>query len=221
MARLVRTRFRMKNILSALFAIGCIGFATATHASITPVGPFSGSASESFESFSSYYSTGYQANGSAVFGGLATMWAANSDLTITPSGGFGLYSASAQAADGAQFLGLNSEKDSVTFAFTSAIDSFGGYFGAAFGGPYSGWVNFGFSDGSSAAYAYSNSSGNLDWQGWSFSSAINSVTISGDYIVMDKLQANGSRSVPDGGLTLAMTGCTLVLLAGVRRKFFV
>jgi len=211
---------RLSASLGAAFAAAA--FTVSAQAAITPVGPFTGTNSETFESFSNYYDGNfYEPNGTLVFGGAATMSASNSDLVIYQPGyaPFGLGSAAAQVSDGTKGLGLNSVSDTVTFVFATAINSFGGYFGAAYGGGFDGNISFGFSDGSTAAYTYNGGeSGALVWQGWTSSVAITSATVSGSYVVMDGLQVNSTASVPDGGATLPMLGGAFALLALIRRK---
>jgi hypothetical protein len=220
----IKTMHLPRQLSSALTAVAIAVSATVSaHAVITPIGSFTGTYSETFESFPNYAQGPFaQPNGTAIMGGFATMSALNNDLIVYQPGwaDFGLATAYAGVSDGSKGLGLNSSGDSVTFAFSSGITTFGGYFGAAYGYGFTGNISFGFSDGSTAAYTYSGPGGALAWQGFSSTISITSATVAGDYLVMDGLQAgsNGPNNVPDGGATIAMLGAALAGLSVIRRK---
>jgi hypothetical protein len=168
-------------------------------------------------------------------GGFATISSANQDMGIYNNinlpisdpnsflldAPFGWYLTYAGVSDGTQGLGLDSVGDTATITFSSAVTAFGGYFGANYGAGSgsSGIISFGFSDGGSANFTYSDPNADIDtyspliWQGWDFSSGITSVTISSDYLTMDGLQADASVSaVPES--TTIIAGASLLLPFG-------
>jgi hypothetical protein len=197
--------------------------ATVASATETPTGPFTGTYTETFESFPNFYQpvAHYLPEGTSIMGGFATITSANQDMGIynTSDASFGFYTTYAGVSDGSQGLGLNSVGDSATITFSSAVTSFGGYFGADWGpgSGSTGVITFSFPGGGTSSFVYSDP--NVDdtyspliWQGWNFSTGINSVTISSDFLAMDGLQA--SASVPDGGTTSVMLLMATAALLG-------
>jgi hypothetical protein len=207
--------------LGTLALANCTSIASAA---IVSTGPFIGTYSESFESFPDYLQDGsdnpYFPEQSSIMGGFATISSAHNDMLIyNPGAGafWGLGGATlAGVADGSQGLGLESAPGSATITFDNPVTAFGGYF-AADEVLYSPIVTFDFSDGSSDSFAYSDPNGNgtLVWAGWDFSTDVSSVTISGNYLVMDGLQVE----VAPEPTTLALTGlCGLLAFALARRR---
>ncbi len=95
----------------------------------TPIAPFTGDQTETFEGFAG----GNPGVSFAVFGGSVTHNQLSGGTPfIWSSGGWGLGgNGSAQAADGSQGFGMNSNSTG-EFVFSTPITSFGAYFGTAF-----------------------------------------------------------------------------------------
>jgi hypothetical protein len=187
--------------------------------SVISTGPFTGTYSESFESFPDYYHSdpAILPESTSIMGGFASISSANHDMIIyntSDGASWGLGLIYAGVSDGLQGLGLNSTGDTLTIDFNSPVTAFGGYF-AADGFGMSPLLTFNFSDGSSGSYNYSDPNGTLDWVGWESSAGINSVTISGNYIAMD-----GLETVVPEPTTLALFGLagSLVLAAARYNK---
>jgi len=126
----VSRNFLKKLPILAVLAIILV-FAQSAVAQISSVGPFTGDALEDFESFPG----GNPGISFDVFGGGATHnRLSGTSPNIWSSGGWGLGgNGSAQAADGSQGFGINSNA-SGEFVFDTPITSFGAYFGTAYPG---------------------------------------------------------------------------------------
>lgn len=188
---------------------------TSANAALTSVAPFSGTYSESFESFANYNVTGALPQPFSIMGGFADV--SNGSLIGVYEVGVADFflPTAAPAHDGTKGLGVY--PGSITISFDSPVSDFGGYFGAAYGTGGDGKVSFTFSDGSTEDFTFTG--GALVWQGWSSDVPITSVTIGDNYMVMDSLQANAApTSVPDGGATLVLFGLGLGSLQILRRK---
>lgn len=194
-------------------------------AQVTSTGPFTGSASETWESFPNYQSNPsfYQTDPTAIFGGAATI--SNDYMAVyQPSAGasFGLGSSGpAQVSDGTKGMGVDRGEQTTTIQFASPVSAFGGYWGAAtFGSGTTVTVSF-FDVFASLidtqTFNYSRDGfgdGLLEWHGWNSTTGIGAITYSGDYVVNDGLQINAANvsAVPEpssmalllmGGLPLA------------------
>lgn len=201
----------------------------------TPVSAFTGAWQESWETFPKtpsipswpYYA--YLPNGTVIFSGHGTVAGGNpTGLDIFKAGvccwGLGT-SGLAQPAEGLQALGQNAGM-TVTITFADPISSFGGYFGAAtgYGNPDPAVISASFYGPSqvllgASAFSYTHSSdhsGILDWHGWVFDVPVSSVSLSGNFVTMDYLQANPYAAVPEPA-SLILFGSGL-FLAALRRK---
>lgn len=190
-------------------------------AQVTSTGPFTGSASETWESFLRYPSNPsfYQSNPTAIFGGAATI--SNGYMAVyEPSTGasFGLGSSGpAQVSDGTKGMGVDRPGQTTTIQFSSPVSAFGGYWGAS-----GSTVTLSFFDAfanliDTQAFGYDRSQfsdGLLEWHGWNSTTGIGAITYSGDFVVNDGLQINTANvsAVPEpsamalllmGGLPLA------------------
>ncbi len=205
----------MKRILFAAIICGFAGFnATLSWAqspSVMSTGPFAGTMSEGWESFPIFGGT-YLANPASIMGGRATI--ANSKMAIYKSGNALLgTSGPAQVADGTRALMLNYFAQTATITWNTPITEFGGYFAASTLPP-------GYNDdpaivtvsffGRSATlldtetFTYSHSAtgdGGLDWHGWSSAVPVYSISLEGDFLVMDALQA---VAVPEPSATFLL-----------------
>ena len=174
-------------------------------AAIAPVGPFTGSIGETWESFPNYTVPGpvtFLSDPTTIFGGDASI--SNPLMVIyEPSAGatFGLInSGSAAVSDGVKGMGINNldfHTAPATITFATGVSTFGGYWGAAtVGSDAVVAVSFfdaggGLLGADSFTYNHeSTSNGALDWHGWMSTTPIMSLTYSGNLVVNDGLQAN-------------------------------
>ena len=217
-----------KSGLAGWLLIGIFVMAFAAHGSIAPIGSFTGSLQESWESFPNASDDPdiFMDDPTTIMGGAATI--SNSRMVIYEAGvvDFNLLSSGfAQAHDGAKGMGLNFSAQTATIEFASSVTSFGGYWGAVTGGgfPDPATVSFDFFDSTntlidSKSFTYSRTGigdGLLEWHGWSSTVPIKSLTYTGDYVVNDYLQAN---PIPEAS-TYALFGLgTLGLMVWRRRK---
>lgn len=215
----------------ALVMVCAAGVASAQ----TPIGPFSGAMSETWEGFPTYsqnpnfYEDAF--GPISTFGGNAMVsspWSGQGGILVVYSpfiDGFGLGNyGGAQVSDGQNGMGINTgfPAQPVKIDFSTPVTDFGGYWGAAdiFGFPTVPIV-FDFYDagGSLIGSATENYSapgnGALMWFGWNFNTigAVKTIVYTGDYVVNDGLQAN---PVPaPASLALASLG---VFALGRRRR---
>jgi len=196
-----------------LAAIVLFGFSTSqsvVRAQFIPIGPFSGSLTETFDSFQ----TGFTNAPIVIMGGAATVQSTVGSITITEPGTFsfslGSSSASAPsgsvvAADGGKLLGFEDGSAGATMnvVFTNAVKAFGGYWGAGTSGNSAATLNFTFYDGAdqqigspqSISYIRPSGDGQMEWHGW-FSSVpfkrvkVTCVTI--NTMVMDSFRAGAT-----------------------------
>jgi len=229
----------LKRFVLAILALlaGATVASAAPPLTLTAIGPFTGTHSESFESFNDYdqgpNDPNYLPQGTSIMGGFATISSVDQDMLVyNPSAGaeFGFYEGSSgyflNVADGSQGLGLDKR---VTITFSQPVTSFGGYFGALNEDPaigLNGKVTFDFFNSSAKSatnFIYSNPIGDnpigvdpspLVWEGWDFSAGITSIQIAGNDVALDELEA----SVPDGGRTSLMLGGMLLGLGLAERR---
>jgi hypothetical protein len=211
---------RTTGLLALAFLLGISTWASAS--TISPIGPFTGTISEGFESFS----LGDQNASLAIFGAHAT--ASDGDFyiynTTTRAFGIGIPAIDAQVADGNRGLGLNGSEETARITFAAPVTDFGGFWGS--GSPSNG-ITFSFFDAANNLLgtvttpyhrngAFEGGDGGLDWHGWTSTTPITSITFSGDFVVADKLEA--IPTVPEPA-TLVLVGGALALSArSLRRK---
>lgn len=203
--------------LSLLTSLALITF-VRSFAALTPIGPFVGELSESFESFENYnVDADHRLDPvTQIMGGAATI-SYNIAQIYEPSAGagFGLNeNVPAEVADGTKGLAYsfaNSNNGYFVITFNQPVYEFGGYFGfytaSGGGGTINGesiWMTNLFPN-----------SGTLEWHGWRSDVAIQRIELSGIYNTMDALQAN---TVPDSGATVGLLGLALLSLAALKRK---
>ncbi|MBK7405513.1 MAG: PEP-CTERM sorting domain-containing protein [Phycisphaerales bacterium] len=185
----------MNSPIACLLCATIAGVATA---GITPVSPFTGTLQETFESFQNIRDNPnvYQdASGPfPIFLGAATMVGPSTAIYRPGYANFSLGSNGfAQVADGAQGAGLNGLGAwTIRFGPTGASD-FGGYW--SYLPDFHHNMSFDFYDptGSllgSDSLTVNDNSGALHWAGWTSTSPIATVVITGDFMAGDYLQAN-------------------------------
>jgi hypothetical protein len=187
---------------------------SGVQAQLSPVGPFVGSLTETWEGFANYTVPGpvtYLADPTDIMGGAASI--SNPFMTVYEPGpaDFGLGgSGPAQVSDGAKGMGVDGFDQTATIVFDDPVNCFGAYWGSGtFGQPNT--IRLSFFDVfdnliGNASFQYdheANFDGVLDWHGWSSTTLIKSVAYTGDYVVIDGIQAHCTTVVPEPG-TLAM-----------------
>jgi len=193
----------MKRICPPALLAAALLLCANTRAAVSPISPFTGNLSEGWESFRTYMGgydlpdpTGIMGGSASISSSLMSVYLTNSDTS------FGLGSSgNAKVADGAQGMGLNGFAQTATITFANPVADFGAYWGAAtppWGPdappvePTPTTVSLAFSDGSFDRFTYfaPDHSGTLAWHGWHFTAGITSISYSGDFVVVDGLQAN-------------------------------
>jgi len=183
--------------------VAALLLAANTRSADTPINPFTGNLSESWESFRTYMGGYYLPDPTRIMGGGASISSPGMSVYLTNSDtSFGLGSSgNAKVADGAKGMGLNGFAQTATIIFANPVADFGAYWGAAtppWGPeappvePTPTTVSLAFSDGSFDNFTYfaPDHSGTLEWHGWHFTTGISSITYSGDFVAMDGIQAN-------------------------------
>jgi hypothetical protein len=212
----VRQHLYLSATLVALLLLG-----VSTRAAVTPIGPFTGSLSETWESFNDYL-TGprFLADPTSIMGGGAIISSSRMSVYLTNSASsFGLGSSGhAKVADGAKGMGLGGFAQTATITFANPVVDFGAYWGAATPpwGPESPpveptptTVSLAFSDGSFDSFTYfaPDHSGTLEWHGWHFATGITSISYSGGFVVVDGLQANAIADADGDGVPDSQDQC--------------
>lgn len=197
--------------------------ASAAPAALTPVGPFVGDHTETWESFDNYTlgpdSINLLPDPTDIMGGFASI---SGELVVYELGsaatfGFGR-NGTAQVADGIKSAGQSDRNLTTTITFDAPIRAFGAYWGAVEGSTDSDVITLTFSDGSTAIFDYEPipaASGALMWQGWTSNAPITSLTFSGDFVAADGLQAT---EVPEPTSVALVLAAATPLLATVGRK---
>ena len=204
----MQSRACVKGLLAASVA-AFIGAATLGD-SVTAIGQFTGVISEGWEGFGNYLqgpdSVNYLASTESIFGGAATI---SNDLMAVYEPGTAaefhlIASGFAQAALGtSKGMGLDALNETAEINFLQGVTAFGAYWGAASSttsSPATVSVSFYGALGvliDTVTFDYlktptsgGNGGGELDWHGWSFSEAVFKIIYSGDFVVIDELQAN-------------------------------
>ena len=217
-----------KQGMAIWLLIGTFLAGLAAHGSIAPIGPFTGSLQESWESFPNAFDDPdtFMDDPTTIMGGAASI---SNPLMVIYEPGVATFSlldsGNAGIVDGDKGMGLNAATQAATVEFAAPVTSFGGYWGAVTGSPFPNpaTVSFDFFDGAnnlidSKSFTYSRTGigdGLLEWHGWSSTVPIKSLTYTGDYVVNDYLQAN---PIPEAS-TYALFGLgTLGLMVWRRRK---
>lgn len=212
-------------ILGLLTIVALFITGSANALTITEIGPFSGSLTESWESFT----TGVQlADGSTIFGGNASI--SHPNMVIYDPGvfNFGIGSSgTAQVVDGFKGLGLRTD-DVAQIDFNTPVSQFGGYWGAATDstGVIPTTISLTFLDVSlnvigTDSFTYlrlgNPGDGELEWHGWSSTEPFSAVQYSGEFVVNDSLQAEPGNVIPEPA-TMMLFGFGLLGLAGLKRR---
>lgn len=216
----------MNSFTKSLAVAGLATLAVSANATITPIGQFSGSLSETFESFDNYSNNPffYEAEPFVIMGGGASVDSITDDIAIfEPSAGatWGLVgSGGAVPSDGTKGMGIDSTGSGFSLTFASDQNDFGAFWAlATFGGPSV--SNVEFYDSSmvlvgSTSFSYDHETtmdGILEWNGWNSDVAFRTVTFTGDWMAVDGMQA--SSAVPEPA---TMSVLALGALAMLRRR---
>ncbi len=209
------------RLLRSVSLLALVSGALSASAQVTSVGEFSGSRSEGFEGFPNYddVPNSFVQEPVSIMGGFATLTSAHADLLVYETGTdatFGLGLGDADVHSGSKGIGFNSYADTGTIAFSSGVARFGGYFNATYNGPIA-FTFFG-QDGvqlGSTLVGVPPSGTSLGFIGFESTQAIYSVSITGDFLVADDLQASpfASPAVPG-----PMAALPFALMALKRRK---
>lgn len=217
-------------LLTGLAAL-CLGAVQTAQAQISAIGPFSGSLSETWEGFLNYRNDPnfYLLDPTSIMGGAASISNPQMAVYEPSAASFGLGgSGAAQVSDGAKGMGLDTSQATATITFDCTVDSFGAYWGAAtFGSPNAVRLSFfdvfdGLIGNDSFQYDHSaNQDGGLDWHGWSSTTPIKKIQYTGDFVVIDGLQAHGLDNcpkVPEPGALAMLAGLGIGGVLILRRK---
>jgi hypothetical protein len=167
---------------------------TSMHAALTEIVPFTGSTGEDWETF----------GGGTILASPAEIMGSGSGVTIASanmyiyepgSHSFDLGGTTATVADGTKGMALDGEAQTATITFQNPVYQFGAYWGVRrfvenFGPGEPPNVLLNFSDGSSYTFTYGSFDGALEWHGWSSTVGLTSIKFTGDYVVIDGLQAD-------------------------------
>lgn len=198
-----------------------VGTRMAQALPVTPVGPFSGNISETWEGFPS----GALSTTVSIMSGAASI--SNVEMEVFPPPPFGLGSSSAAQPIGVQAMAINDNLLSMTtITFASPTPSFGAYWATTTTGATPSDITVNFYDIldnplDSVTFSYLQfGAGTLDWQGWTAASgeAFAKVEYSGIEIVIDSLQAFNSEAPEPSALLMLFVGAAgLIGYACVRR----
>lgn len=206
--------------MKTFLTLSVVALSSTAFCQLSAVGPFSGSMSETFESFPNYSSGGHY-DTLGIMGGGATMtsnssgtnqvWVYEPGVATWSLGGNG----SAITHSGAKAGGLyfNQSPVDVSIVFSTAVNRFGGYFATA--SNETTLISFYDANGGQIGTTQSllTASNSMDWQGWSSTTGIASVLFFGGTApVMDDLQAD---AVPEP-VSLVVLG--LGSLVALRRR---
>lgn len=198
-----------RNVRTCGVLLATLAASAAAHASITPIGQFTGQYQESFDNLNFNWTSGSV----PVFSGLASVRErSNGSLIVTNAWSFfGV----TNPKEGDRFLG--SPSSWIEYSFNSPLASFGGFF-TTNSSIADGQVEF-FLNGQllSTQPLAAPKNGVWAWNGWTSPTGFDAVRVtsnyaSGGFLMQDALQAT---SIPVPG-SLAAAG--LVLLAGLRRR---
>lgn len=194
------------RLLIAIAAVLSFGFVSIPiRASVVPIGAFSGTYTETWESFPENLShETFLSNPTSIMQGAATI--SNSTMTIYDTDfsncalGTSGYSGASDGVKGMCVTDGPGYSDTVTITFNTPVIDFGAYWAAATspaqGNPA--LISLSFFDVSNQlidteAFSYSRSSnvdGLLEWHGWSSTVPLKRITYSEDRVAIDGLQAN-------------------------------
>ena len=192
--------------LSKALTLAVLSWLTASSrdacAQVSPVGTFSGALSENWES-PPVFLYGSLPSPTGIMGGAASISSTSGPMTVFTQGYFGLgTSGEAVPSDGVQALGINDGSvfghpyPTATILWSNPIRTFGGYFGAATPDGLATTLTVQFFNQASTlidseTFTYLRSGdGVLEWHGWNSSVPFSSVSITGNFLALDGLEAS-------------------------------
>ncbi|HKP02809.1 MAG TPA: hypothetical protein VJU77_05530 [Chthoniobacterales bacterium] len=165
---------------------------TIARADVTPVPPFTGTHTETFEEFGRQFFDDDQQI--PVFGGIATL--SGPRLETATSNQFYMCVYYASPVDGSYFLGADQTGSSMTFSFSQPVSAFGAYWanlpdirGCGGMDTYFTFLDAGGNELGTVTFP-AGPTANWHWRGWEFTSPVKTVIATGDFLLTDAMQVN-------------------------------
>jgi len=171
-------------------------------AQITTVSPFSGTVTESWESFPNFRTPGpvsYLSSPTTIMGGAASIThpqMAVYEPTAPGNANFGLSAFNAKVQDGLKGMGIDTPTpilETASISFTLPISDYGAFWGSDTTQPL---ITLSFYDAADSLigtasfnYVSPDSAGALEWQGWHSSVPVSRLTYNGHAVATDSLRA--------------------------------
>ena len=213
--------------MTKAFALVVLGWLTAgsqqASADIFSVGAFAGPLAENWES-PPVFLYGSVPSPTGIMGGAASISSTTGPMTVFTHGFFGLgTSGQALPSDGIQAVGLNDGSvfghpyPTASINWSAPIASFGGYFGATTPNGTATTLTVKFYDPSatlidSKTFTYLRpGDGVLEWHGWTSSVLFSSVSVTGNFLALDELEAS-VVAVPEPAVGLLLVLPVVLML---------
>ncbi len=201
--------------VAALLCAASLALALPCRAQLSSIAPFTGDHSETWEGFADYFTGPYYLNDPTdIMGGSASI--ANGLMVVYVDPGAALFNlgdfGDASVSDGTKGMGVNGASQTTTITFDTAVDSFGAYWAYAYvSGDLVDPLTVEFLDAAGSVIGTDTityaGDGTLDWHGWASTTPIKTVKYTGNYAVIDGLQAGGGTAdVPEPGVLALLVG---------------
>ncbi|MGI8437380.1 MAG: hypothetical protein ACR2NX_10830 [Chthoniobacterales bacterium] len=200
----MKKHYRFLPPFAAISFAGWLLTLSLAKADVTSVPPFTGASSETFEEFGRrLFSDGERI---PIFGGTAVI--SGTRLETAHADQFLLCVYYASPVDGQFFLGADQYGSSMVITFSQPVSTFGAY-----------WANLPDPqgcDGGDTNFVFHDAAGNTiggdvypaghtsswHWHGWAFTTPVTTITVSGDFLLADGMQANFAPSgLASGGFS--------------------